>query len=818
VDAGRVDVQNERFRIAPTGAFTSPEDIGNLAIIGETLDEKVRGARSGHAGEIIRIKDFATIRRGYIQPPVNLMFFNGMPSVGISLAAQGGVNVVEVGEILDKRLKEVIADLPTGIEVHRMAWQADDVSASITSFMINLIEAIVIVLIVLALSMGIRMGMIIGLTGLIFAVLGSFIMMWLLGIDLQRISLGALIIAMGMMVDNAIVVADGFQVRLQEGKDRIQAAIESASLPAMPLLGATVVAAMAFFPIFMSKEDSGEYAGSLFTVVASALLLSWLLSQTLTPLLCIRFIPDPKKGKENKDPYGGKFYGKFRAFLGWSIRHRVIVIIGMVALLLFSFFNFQFVEQMFFPDSSRHQFMIDYWLPEGTRIEQVVEDLQPIAKRILEDERVESVTSFIGKGPPRFYLPVDPEMNYAAYGQLIVNTKSLDGLLELVPKLLVQLDEDAPHAVTRVRKYGVGSFDDWKFEARFSGPAEADPAILRSIGEEGMAILKASPLAREVRINWRQRVREIVPGYSQERGRWANVSRSDIADATRRSHDGVTVGLFREGDDLIPIVVRQPEDERARAASDMAFLQVVPPSSRKTVPLSQVIDGIDVVWEDPIIWRWNRRRAITVQCSPNNCSAPELRSSIIKDFEAIKLPPGYSLEWGGEYDSSQDAQKGLIPGLIPTLVIMSIIIMVLFNAFRPPIIIVLVIPFAAIGIIWGLLLTGIPFGFMSLLGAMSLAGMMIKNSVVLLDQVNINQDEGMSPYRAVVEAAVSRLRPVVNAAATTVLGMAPLLQDVFWVSMAITIMAGLAFGTLLTMVLIPIFYATLYKIRGPNKQ
>ena len=817
VDAGRVDFETERIRIAPTGAFDSLEDIANLAVIGEDMAKKTKGAGSGREGEIIRIRDFASVRRGYAEPPLNLMHFNARPSIGISISPQGGANVVKVGQAIDQRINEVLAGLPAGINIERMAWQSDEVAASIKSFMINLAEAVIIVLIVLAVSMGIRMGIIIGLTGLVFAILGTFIVMWLKGIDLQRISLGALIIAMGMMVDNAIVVADGFMVRLENGMDRVKAAIESAGQPSMPLLGATVVACMAFFPIFVSKENSGEYAGSLFVVVSISLLLSWLLSQTLTPLMCIKFIPDPKKGKELDDPYGGKFYDKFRSFLHGAMRRRFIFLAGMVALLLFSLYNFQFVKQMFFPDSSRLQFMIDYWLPEGTRIEQVSQDLAPIEAKLLDDKRVKSVTAFIGQGPPRFYLPVDPEMPYQSYGQLIVNTKTLEDVNELVPEMVAWLQENAPQALTRVRKYGVGSFDDWKFEARFSGPAEADMDTIRALGDKGMAILKASPLAREVRTNWRQKVKKLVPKYSQERGRWANISRSDLSNATRRSHDGLAVGQFREGTNLIPIIVRQPEEERRRAASNLAYLQVASSLSRETVPLSQVVDGIDITWEDPIIWRWNRRRAITVQCSPNNATATELRESVLADFEAIELPPGYSLEWGGEYESSQDSQKALIPGIIPTIVIMTIIIVVLFNAFRPPLIIALVIPFSVIGITWGLLLTGIPFGFMSLLGAMSLSGMMIKNAVVLLDQVNLNLSDGMTPYRAVVEAAVSRLRPVVNAAATTVFGMAPLLQDVFWVSMAITIMAGLAFGTILTMVLIPVFYATLFKIRVPKK-
>jgi multidrug efflux pump subunit AcrB len=308
----------------------------------------------------------------------------------------------------------------------------------------------------------------------------------------------------------------------------------------------------------------------------------------------------------------------------------------------------------------------------------------------------------------------------------------------------------------------------------------------------------------------------LAPDYIQERGRWTGVSRDDLAAATKRAYDGRVVGQYREEDDLIPIVARNPKDERQAAAANLDTIQILPAKSSRTVPLSQVADNIPFVWEDPIIWRWDRRRAVSVQCSPEGVTAPTLRGSVVADFEAIKLPPGYALDWDGEYWSSKQSLDALVPGLVPAVVLMVFIIVALFNAYRPPLIIFLVIPFVFIGITAGMLLTQAPFGFIALLGAMSLSGMMIKNAVVLLDQVNLNLGEGIMPYNAVVEAAVSRLRPVVNAAATTVFGMAPLLQDLFWFSMAVTIMSGLLVGTVLTMVVVPVLYACFYRIAQPN--
>jgi multidrug efflux pump subunit AcrB len=812
VDAGSVDFQDQRYRVAPTGEFTSAEEIGDLAITGSAAVD-VKEPLRGSEGQIVRIRDFATVSEGYIDPPTSLMRHNGKPAIVLAMAPLPGVNAVEMGRAVDRRVDELLHTLPVGIDINRISWQSTVVDESVKAFMINLAEAVAIVLVVLAVTMGLRVGVLIGIAGLVFPILGTFLVMAMTNVDLQRVSLGALIIAMGMMVDNAIVVVDGFVVRLQKGMDRTEAAIEAASVPAWPLLGATVVACMAFYPIYSSTYDTGEYAGSLFTTVATSLLFSWVLSVTITPLLCMRFLPDPKQDAEGIDPYASPFYERFRRLLSMAIRGRVIFLASLTALLVVSLWGFRFVPQMYFPDSSRLQFMVDYWLPAGSRIEETAGRMRLLEHELLKQEGVESVSTFVGQGPPRFYLPVDPEDNYPAYGQIIVNTDSLDSVDRVMADIEHWAQAHMPEAMVRVRKYGVGAFNDWKIEARFSGPAEADPGILRDLAGQGMAILEASPYAKEVRTNWRQRERELIPEYNQERGRWAGVTREDLALTTRKAYDGIPVGQYREGDDLVPIVVRNPQAERERAAVDMDVLQIIPSLSTDAVAVSQVIDGIDAKWVDPLIWRWDRRRAITVQSSvAGGYTAPILRDAVLADFEAIELPPGYTLEWRGEYDSSLQSQEALAPGIAPGVVIMALIIVVLFNSFRMPAIIFLVIPFVVIGITFGLLVTQVPFGFIALLGAMSLSGMMIKNAVVLLDQVNINLEEGMPPYKAVVEAAVSRLRPVVNAAATTVFGMAPLLQDVFWVSLAVAIMFGLAFGTILTMLLVPVLYTLFYKV------
>lgn len=809
VDAGSVDVQAKRYRVSPTGEFTSPQDIGDLLIRPSPLDS----LQSGQSSELTRIQDIGTVYSGYREPPFTQMRFNGQPALGISITNSAGVNVVTVGQAIDKRLEELVPLLPIGIEVRRVHWMSDIVDEAVNNFLVSFAQAVGIVLIILSLVMGWRMGVVIG-TSLILTILASFVFMAVIGIDLQRMSLGALIIALGMMVDNAIVVADGMVVRLQQGMERKLAAIESADLPAWPLLGATFIAVMAFYPIFASTEGAGEYCRTLFSVVAISLIVSWVISVTVTPLLCIALVPDPEEGAEHHDPYGTGFYMWFRGVLANAIRFRWITLGGMAALLVVAMIGFGNVSNIFFPDSSMTKFMIDVFAPEGTRIQQVAADLEVAEQKLIADERVENVTAFIGAGPPRFYLPVDPESPNQSYAQLIVNVHDYREIDDLIGELEPWLKENLPDALVGIRKYGVGPSNTWKFEARISGPAVAEAGVLRSLAEQGLAALRNNPLAGPVRTDWRDPIQRLEPVYSQDRGRWAAVSRDDIAKATKRAYDGRNIGLYREGDDLLSIVLRHTEEERLDIDS-FDVLQVQPGMSSASVPLSQVIEELKLPWEDPIIGRRDRRRTITVQANPaQGVTLTQLRNSVLADFEAIEMPPGYKLEWGGEYEDTVKSQAALIPGMIPTAAVILFIIVFLFNAFKPPIVILLTIPFALIGITFGLLTFSIPFGFVALLGAMSLAGMMIKNAVVLLDQVNINLADGMRSYDAIVEAAVSRLRPVMLAAATTVFGVIPLLQDVFWIGLSVTLMAGLTFGSILTMVIVPVLYATVFRIEA----
>lgn len=806
VQSGAVEMQDERLRVDITGVFTSAQDIGELVIQRQV---------AGNSEALLRIKDVATVTQDYVRPATSIMRFNGRPAIGMAIANASGVNIVTMGRAVDDRLRELESELPIGIEVNRISWQSDLVSKSIRVFVVSLIESVLIVVGVLWISMGLRPAIVVGVAGLIFVIVGTFLIMKIWGIDLQRMSLGALVVAMGMMVDNAIVISDGILIRVQQGMNRVKAAAEAATQPSMPLLGATVIASIAFYPIYASEESAGEYCASLFQVIAASLLFSWVMAVTAAPLMCMAILATPKAGAAQIDPYGGAMYTVFRAVLKAAIRVRWLIVIIMVSLFVLSIASFKWVDQMFFPASDRAQLMIDYWLPQGTAIDQTSAQLRKLETHLMTDKRVNAVSTFVGQGPPRFYLPVSPEKPYASYGQIIVNAPDHLAINALIPDIEKWSADNLPGAQVVVRRYGLGPCETWQIEARFAGQGDADPLVLRQLAEQAENIIRKSPQAKVVRNNWRDRTKKLAVEYDQERGRWAGVSRDEIAQSTSRAFDGLMIGQYREGDKLMPIMLRNSPEERAIAASSLGTLQVTQGNRTEDLPLSQVTKSIGVEWEDAMIWRWNRRRAITVQAVPIR-TAPALQKEIMAEIEAIKLPPDYSLEWDGEYKSSNESQASLVPGVIPSVAIMAMILVALFNSFRPPLIIACIVPLAMVGITIGLLSTKQPFGFVALLGAMSLSGMMIKNIIVLLDQVNIEIAGGSTPYKAVIDSAISRFRPVMLAAGTTVLGVIPLLQDVFWVSMAVVIMFGLTVGSVLTMIGVPVLYACFYRLSPDN--
>jgi multidrug efflux pump subunit AcrB len=545
-------------------------------------------------------------------------------------------------------------------------------------------------------------------------------------------------------------------------------------------------------------------------------MISWFIAMLITPQQCLWLLSYEKQSAET-DEFDTPFFMRFRKMIKAILRHRFIAVCCLIAALMGSFVGFQYVVKLFFPFSVRPQLMVDYWAPAGTSIYDVVAKTETMEKKFQQAPNVESVSSFIGAGPPRFYLPVDPEFIYSNYGQLLINFKSYHDIDPFIDHHSAWLQNEYPEALVRLRKYTVGPGDPWKFELRVLGPYNANLSELRRVGAELLSDIRKSPFGTDWRLDIMNPVRELQFPYDQQRARRANISRGDIANALKRGYDGLTIGLYREKNKLYPIKWRSTLDERQSLLHHVDTLPVRGEFSVTSVPLSQVSGDTQFQWEEPYILRWDRHRQVAIQGSPMLTSTfADLKQSVSARVDAYSLPSGFSLFWDGEEDSSKTAQQQLLPGIVPAIIVILLCLIGTFNDFRPIAVILFTIPFALVGVTAGLLLFDVPFGFMALLGAMSLAGMMNKNIVVLIDACNESIAKGMHPYNAIIDAAVRRARPVLLAAGTTVLGVIPLLQDVFWIGLAVAIMGGLAVGSLLTLVAVPLFYTIIYRLQPPQ--
>jgi len=791
--AGEVKVGSEEILIHPTGDIDSVEEIGELLI------------NDGSSDKLFYLKDVATISRGYMTPPQKLLRFNGKPGLAIGISIVSGGNVVTLGKAIKAKLKTLEAQTPLGIELGIISYQSDAVEKAMNGFIDSLLLALAIVIIVLLIFMGMRSGLLIGVI-LILTVCATLIVMDIYDINLQRISLGALIIALGMLVDNAIVITDGILIKIQQGEERIKAAIEVVEQTMWPLLGATVVAILAFAAIGLSQNAAGEFTRALFQVILISLMMSWLIAVTITPLFCVLFLKPSLK--QTADPYRGILYQIYQWFLRVCIRFRWLTIMTMFGLLFLAIYGFGFLEDSFFPGSTRPQFMINYWRVEGTDIRETSEDLKQIEKFLMTVDGIESVASFVGGGALRFILVYTPEKNYKSYGQLLVTVKDYREIAHLIPKVRQYLAQTFPDAEPKIKKFKLGPGSGAQIKVRFSGP---DPVVLRQLSNQAQAIMHADGGALEIRDDWRQRVKMLRPQFAEAQARVVGISRSALSQSLETVFSGTQVGVYREGNKRLPIISRPPEAERV-GVDNIKNIHLWSPAAQHSIPLRQIVSGFETVWIDPLIHRRNRKRTIIAQCDPKVGNASVVFERIRPKIEAIELPLGYEMEWGGEYEDSTNAQKALSVNLPITFLIMVVIVIFLFNALRQALIIWLCVPLAIIGVTPGLLLAGESFGFMALLGFLSLTGMLIKNAIVLIDQIDLEIREGKAPFYAILDSSVSRLRPVTMAAITTVLGMIPLIFDAFFISMAVTIMFGLAFATILTLIVVPVLYAIFFRV------
>ena len=812
-DAGNIKVGSEYIRISPVSQNSQ-------------LAAGLGGVLLGEAnGELIHLIDVARIKKEYVDPPTHLYRFNGDAALTVNVSFAAGVNVVDVGHLLTQRLAELEYARPIGMQVDYIYNQPAQVENSVNDFLISLAQAVAIVVVVLLVSMGIGPGVLMSAV-LLLTILGTFIIMRITGIELHRISLGALIIALGMLVDNAIVITEGVIIGMQRGLTRLQAVNKIVGNTRWPLLGATVIAITAFAPIGLSPDASGEFTNSLFWVLFISLLLSWILAITITPFFCHLIFKDKptphtdeshtaesdKHELSSFDPYKGVVYQAYRALLNVSLRFRWTTLLLMLAILMGSVYGFKYVKQGFFPSTSLPMVQVDYWLPQGSDIRATEADIKQLEQQIMLLPNIDKVVSTIGRGADRFMLTYSQEWSFASYGQIILQTDSYEDLEPAISQIKTILQEEYPQAFTKFTRVSIGPSSKAKIEARLKG---SDPDQLRELASRVTAIFNAEPEAVNVDQDWRARTKVLRPVYDEAEGRRLGISETDLNQAIKMHVNGLQVGIYRDGSQLLPIRLQSPESEQ-QGVDALKNLQLYSPAKRAYVSIGQVVNRFEIAWEDPLIKRRDRKRTLSVMADPDlntGITAADLLSKLKDKVEAIPLPAGYELEWGGEFEAQQKANKAVFTPFPLGILVMFIITVFMFNSMKQTLAVWLTVPLAIIGVTWGLIIMGAPFSFTALLAILSLVGMQIKNGIVLVEEIKRLEEEESVPWLlAIQDAAVSRVRPVAMAALTTILGMIPLLSDVFFEPMAVTIMFGLGFATILTLFVVPVLFALFYGV------
>lgn len=798
VNPGQFSIDDESIRFGIGSKINSCTELEDLLI-------QVPG------GGNFRLGDIATIQKSFQEPRKESLTFNGNLAISIGLSNETGVNIVELGEKVRKRINELNDELPVGVKVQDIYFQPDRVRFAVKDFMLNLILSVGIVIVVLLFSMGIRSGLLIA-SGLVFTILATLLIMFGINLPLHRVTLAAIIIAMGMLVDNSIVVGDGILLNIKRGFRSKDAFLKPAQRTAVPLLGATLVAILAFWPLKMAPSRAGEFMSSLFTVLSVSLLLSWLFAMIQTPFMAEYFFKSYKPSSNSIDPYNKGIYPLYKISIEWVLKYRFLFIAICFVLLVVTLSGFRNVRKDFFPKINYNHFVVEYIDKNGCDIESVNKNLVQISRHLRDNEKVTAVTTAIRRPPARYSLMRPMSKGGDNYGELIIETQTPEDVNTVYEYLKQFTDKKFPDALFRFKMYGP-SFNDFDIEVEFTGP---DPAVLRQLTNQAKKIMTRNPNAVNVCDNWKNRTKVITPNYSVEKAQKVGLSRIDMANSILMATTGLTVGKINEGLDEFFVLLRLKDS----VEKDLNKMPTLPIWGKRTVastPLNQIVDTTELEWEEERIFRYNGKRTMKAQCDPIYGVLPsELQMEIKDEIDAIVIPEGYKRRWDGTVGSSAEARGALFKFLPLALALMLIIIIALFNNIKQPLIIFCIVPFAMLGVVIGFLLTGKSFTFIGIIGALGLIGMMIKNAVVLLDEINIGINEGKSAYNATVDASMSRMRPVMMASITTILGMFPLLRDIMFNSLAITIMFGLIFGSLITLYVVPALYALLYKIKKNN--
>lgn len=828
VYSGYYDNGNNRIRVSVNDKFNNTTDIGEMLI-------------QGHHDEQLRIRDIAKVVTAYEAPTRNAMKYDGKKAIGISISCLASKDITQVGKIVENKLEDLEYRMPAGVEYHKVFFQPERVSNALNTFLMNLVESVLIVVIVLIFTMGLRSGIIIGVS-LVTIVFGSFLVLNCFDGTLQRVSLGAFILAMGMLVDNAIVIVDGILIDEKKGKPHLQALTDIGKKTSMPLLGATLIAILAFLPIFLSPDTAGVYVRDLFIVIAVSLLLSWLLALTHVPIMCDRYLIKKKDKKDETDNneqealYIGKSYKILESILQFGLKHRFTVVLGAIGLVLLSVFGYRFVDKAFFPDMEYDQLYMEYKLPEGTNSTQVDKDLNEIEEYLRTREEITHITASIGGTPSRYNLVRSIATPSLAYGELIIDFTSPRALVNNIDEIQSELMKRYPQAYIKLKRYNL-MFKKYPIEAMFRGP---DPDVLHQLTDSAMAIVRASNKLYLPTTDWEPRCPVLTVDYNQSAARSSGLSRSEVGTSILAYTGGIPIGTFYDGIDAENIYIKCI-DKDGRNIDDLQNVEVfgmMPNVNRLTnpefvsklmaggysmddlieeltgtTPLRQIVKSINVEWEDPTVMRYNGQRSQRLQCSPRpGVGTEEARQELEEALKQIELPEGYTLSWQGEKKASDDSMKYLFANFPLAVMMMICILIMLFKDYKKPAIILCCIPVILVGVIPSVLVSGKAFGFVAIVGVLGLIGMMIKNGIVLMDEITLEIGSGMDPREALINSSKSRLRPVMMASLTTILGMLPLITDALFGSLAVTIMGGLFVGTLITLIFIPVLYSIFFKV------
>ncbi len=794
VDAGGIDVGSNRLRIESTGNFYSLDDIRNLTIVSRT-------------GEHFRLADITRIEESYQTPASNLMHINGQPAVGIAISTVPTGNVVYMAAAVKESLQQMSGSMPEGFELVTLYDQGYESAVANQGFILNLIISVLTVVAILLFFIGFKNGLLIG-SGLVFSIFATLIVMLCTDIALQRMSLAAIIIAMGMLVDNAIVVSDSALVNMQRGMRKRVAIMRACSSTALPLLAATVIAILTFLPIYFSPHITGELLSSLVIVIGVSLMFSWVFALTQTPFFIQEFVRRPRPEELKSALFDGKYYNMFRRSLHWVIKHRYATIACMVLLLVLSAWSFKFIPKVFVPALDKQYFTVDVWLPEGSNIDETGKLAEEMAAYIRTHGEAEMVSTFIGRTPPRYYLSnvaFGPQSNYT---QLLVKCHTSEESRRLNAALQDSIRLKFPGPLIKVNKFELSPLTEAVIEARFLGP---DPAVLDSLVGQAIEIMRRNPKVADARNEWGNMALMLRPVYDPVKAGELGITKAQMMQSVKSISDGVPVGIYRDNEKKVPVLLKSEGYDITDAASLGNFSVW---NGERSAPLSQVTERIETTWEFPQMRTYNRQLSMAAMCGvkPGHTMA-EVHGEIRSEIEAMPLPPGYTFFWDSQYKDQGEAMEAIAKYFPLAFLMLIVILVALFGNFRQPIIILCILPLSLIGVAVGMLLTGFDFGFFPIAGWLGLLGMIIKNVIVLIDEINIQRREGVPAYTAVIESTVSRTRPVLMAATTTILGMVPLLFDIAFGGMAATIIFGLTFATLLTLFVTPALYILFYRIK-----